>query len=146
MIDAVGLDIGESTAAAACRRGDAVEPALVVPTADLDGPTLHDRLASLAVRVVGSDTVAAIAVAVAPLDAATHAAADAEARAAFPDPVLVPRPLAAARWFTHANDVHPDAVLVIVEAEDDCVVVTAVRSWAVGPGLERPPAGYAASG
>jgi hypothetical protein len=58
----------------------------------------------------------------------------------------VSRPLAAARWFTHANDVHPDAVLVMVEAEDGRVVVTAVRSGSAGLAIAWPSAGYAATG
>jgi hypothetical protein len=146
MIDAVGLDVGHATAAAACRRGDEVEPALVVPTADLGGVTLQERLAALAAQAAGSDARPRVAVVVAPLTAAAQAEVDTAARAAFADPLMVRRPLAVARWFTHTNELHPDAVLVVVEAEPRQVAVTAVRSGPGGLAIARPASGEAAAG
>jgi hypothetical protein len=142
MGDAVGIDLGEVTSVAARRRGDEIEEALVVPTADLAGDaTTQHRLASLASRLVGADAVPAVAVAVPALGAA-RAELEAAARGAFEDPLLVPRPVAAARWFTHTNEVDPDAVLIVVEAEETRVVVTAVRSRPDGLAIDGPPAGW----
>jgi hypothetical protein len=146
MGDAVGIDQGEVTSVAARRRGDEIEEALVVPTAELAGDaTTQHRLASLATRVVDADAVPAVAVAVPALGAAARAELEAAARAAFEDPLLVPRPVAAARWFTHTNEVDPDAVLIVVEAEGTRVVVTAVRSRPDGLAIDGPPAGYPVS-
>jgi hypothetical protein len=139
MIDAVGIDLGDVIAAAARRSGDEIVAALVLPTAELGGDTPQHRLASLGARAAGSDAGAAVAVAIAPLDAAARAELEDAARAAFTGPLLVPRPIAAAHWFAHTNDVPPNALLVLVEAEESRVVVTPVRSRPSGLAIERPP-------
>src|SRR5262245_51243251 len=146
MIEAVGLDVGEVTSAAARRRGDEVEPALVVRTADLGGTTARERLASLAARVVGPDGGPAVAVVVPSLDPAARAEVGTAACGAFTEPLLAPRPLAVARWFTHTSEVHPDAVIVVIDVEESSAVVTAVRSGPNGLAIERPSLGAAVTG
>jgi hypothetical protein len=143
MGEAVGLDLGAATSAAARLRGDEVEPAVLVPTADLGvgATSARHRLESLAARAVGAGTLPAVGVAVPALDPESRAEVEAAARQAFADPLLVPRPAAAAAWFRHTNEVHPDAVLVVVEADETHVAVAIVRPRPRIPTIERPPVG-----
>jgi hypothetical protein len=147
MGESVGLDLGAATSVAARLRGDAVDPAVLVPTADLGvgaTSTLH-RLESLAARAVGRDALPAVGVAIPPLEPARQVEIEAAARDAFADPLLVLRPAAAAAWFQHTNDVHPDAHLVVVEADETQVAVTLVRPRAGIPSIERATVGEALS-
>jgi hypothetical protein len=147
MGESVGLDLGAATSVAARLRGDAVDPAVLVPTADLGvgaTSTLH-RLESLAARAVGRDALPAVGVAIPALDRESEAEIEAAAREAFADPLMVLRPAAAAAWFRHTNEVHPDALLVMVEAEETQVAVTLVRPRPRVPSIERATVGEALS-
>jgi hypothetical protein len=143
MAESVGLDLGAATSAAARLRGGEVEPALVIPITDLGvgATTTRHLLESLAARVVGPDPLPAVGVAVPSLDAGARAEIEAAAVEAFTDPLLVLRPAAAAAWFCHTNEVHPHAMLVVVEAEETGVVVTIVRSRPGGMAVEGGPSG-----
>jgi hypothetical protein len=143
MGDAVGLDLGLATSAAARLRGDDVEPAVLVPTADLGvgAATTRHCLESLAARAVGPDTSPAVGVAIPSRDHEAQAEVEAAAREAFADPLLVLRPAATAAWFRYTNYVHPDAVLVMVEADETQVAVTLVRPGPRIPTIERPTVG-----
>ncbi|HEY7069065.1 MAG TPA: hypothetical protein VH479_03085, partial [Acidimicrobiales bacterium] len=145
MGDAVGLDLGATTAVAARLRGDAVETAVLVPTADLGVGALsaRHRLESLAARAVGAGPLPAVGVAIPALDRESEAEIEAAAREAFADPLLVLRPAAAAAWFRHTNEVDPDALLVMVEADETQVAVTLVRPRPRIPAIERATVGEA---
>jgi hypothetical protein len=145
MGEAVGLDLGAATSVAARLRGDEVEPVVLVPTAELGATSARHHLESLAARAVGAGTLPAVGVAIPTLDPESQAEVEAAAREAFADPLLVLRPAAAAAWFRHTDEVHPDALLVVVEAEETLVAVTIVRPRAGIPTLERPPVGESLS-
>jgi hypothetical protein len=145
MGEAVGLDLGAATSVAARLRGAEVEPVVLVPTADLGATSARHHLESLAARAVGAGTLPAVGVAIPTLDPESQAEVEAAAREAFADPLLVLRPAAAAAWFRHTDEVHPDALLVVVEAEETLVAVTIVRPRAGIPTLERPPVGESLS-
>jgi hypothetical protein len=147
MGDAIGLDLGAATAAAARFRGDEIGPTAVVPTADLGvgattTTTTCHQLESLAARVVGPDNLPAVGVAIPTLNPVDQDEVDAAAREAFGHPLLVLRPVAAAAWFLHSNEVHQDAVLVVVEADETEMAVTLVRPWPRIPSIERQPVGW----
>ena len=142
MGESVGLDLGAATSAAARLRGGEVEPAMLVPTAELGvgGTTARHRLESLAARAVGPDALPTVGVAIPTLDPGSQAEVRTAASEAFADPLLVLRSAAAAAWFRHTNEVHPDAVLVVVEAEETQVAVTIVRARSGGGARRgRPP-------
>jgi hypothetical protein len=143
MGESVGLDLGAATSVAARLRGDEVDLAVLVPTAELGmgGTSARHRLESLAARAVGQDALPAVGVAIPILDPEQQAGIEAAARDAFADPLLVLRPAAAAAWFRHTNDVHPDAHLVVVEADETEVAVAILRSRSRAPALEGQPSG-----
>jgi hypothetical protein len=143
MGESIGLDLGAATSVAARLRGDELDPAVLVPTIDLGvgATTTRARLKSLAARMVGPDALPAVAVAIPTLDRGEQAEVEAAASEAFADPLLVLRPAAAAAWFRHTNEVHPEARLVVVEADETLVAVTIVRVRRRVPTIERPPVG-----
>ena len=144
MGDAVGLDLGAATAVAARFRGDQIGPTVVVPTADLGvgATTTCHQLESLAARVVGPDSLPAVGIAIPTLNPVDQDEVDAAAREAFGHPLLVLRPVAAAAWFLHSTEVHQDAVVVVVEADETEMAVTLVRPWPRIPSIERQPVGW----
>src|SRR5215510_2464771 len=143
MGDAVGLDLGAATSSVARLRGGEIGAA-VVPTADLsDGATTtRQRLESLAAWAVGPDTLPAVGVAIPTLNPVDQDEVEAAASEAFAHPLLVLRPVAAAAWFRHTHEVDPDAVLLVVEADETEMAVTMVHPGPRIPSIERHPVGW----
>ncbi len=147
MGEAVGIDLGTAVSAAARRQGDDVEPRLLLPTADVAPPgDTRAALAALATRAGGGAEVPpSVGVAVPVHDPSAGAELEAAARDVFGDPLIVPRPVAVAAWFRHVQDVHPDGLVVVVEADDDAAgpaaTVCIVGSRPAGAVVVGRPAG-----
>ncbi|HET6954766.1 MAG TPA: Hsp70 family protein, partial [Acidimicrobiales bacterium] len=130
MADSLGIDLGRAACAAARRDGEWIEPCRLAstgqtaPVSDLlregTGADAGAVLRAITARALGGDPVGTVAV------AGDAGMADA-ARALFPDPVLVPRAVAAAAW--HLRDERPDAegVLAVIEAEAREAAVSVVE-------------------
>jgi hypothetical protein len=166
MGEALGIDLRVAVCAAARRRGDEVAPCQLgdgtataaavdlMPVgagavADAVGATAA-MLASVAGRALGGEPTAsaetvAVAFAAAP-DDGPRVLAQRAAAAAFPAPLLVPRPVAIAAWSLHHTPRPERSLLAVLDVDAGSVSAALVRRGRDGLDLVGRPAALPPAG